>query len=58
MTGFLDWLDYAEFYPHKGEKGYDGEHDGGVKGLTEDAPADVVRQFEAWKKAQKNGVIF
>lgn len=58
MAGFLDWLDYAEFYPHEGEKGYDGEHDGGVKGLRDDAPEDVVRQFEEYKKALEKGVIF
>ncbi len=58
MSDFLLWLDYAEFYPHEGEPGYDGVHDGGVKGLQEDAPEEAVKQYEAWCKAQEKGVLF
>ena len=58
MISPLEWLDYAEFYPHKGEKGYDGVHEGGVKGLRDDTPDEVLKQYKEQEEARKKGIIF
>lgn len=39
------WWDYAIWYPYEGEEGYDGVHDGGLKGIRDDAPQKVKEAF-------------
>lgn len=41
---------YLEFYPCEDEEGYDGVHDGGIKGISEDAPESAKKAFEEYKK--------
>lgn len=50
-----EWLAYAEYYPDIDEKGYDGVHAGGVKGLKPDAPEWAKKAYDAVKKAEKKG---
>lgn len=50
------WWDYAEFYPHSDEDGYDGQHDGGLKGIKENAPEDVKKAYEEYTKEVNSGV--
>ena len=58
MEYFFDWLDYVEYYPCKGEDGYDGTHNGGVKGLSKDAPEDAVKHYNEYKEAQSKGIYY
>ena len=38
-----DFDDYIETYTYEDEEGYDGVHDGGIKGLRSDAPEYAVK---------------
>lgn len=51
------WLKYAEFYPCYDEEGYDGEHDGGIKGLKEDAPEEAKREYLEYLKQKEQGIM-
>lgn len=42
--------DYLDYYPDEDEDGYDGIHNGGVKGLREDAPDDAKKQYLEYKQ--------
>lgn len=42
------WWEYAEFYPGEDEEDYDGIHDGGIKGLTIDAPEKARKAYEEY----------
>ena len=44
------WWKYADFYPYDDEPGYDGKHNGGLKGLKKDAPKEAVEEFEKYKR--------
>lgn len=48
-----DFWDYVEFYPYEDEEGYDGVHDGGIKGLREGAPAKAVKAYEKYRKIEQ-----
>lgn len=48
-----DFLDYLEYYPDVDEPGYDGIHEGGWKGLREDAPENAKKAYEKYKKIKK-----
>ena len=52
--------EYLEFYPESDEEGYDGTHDGGIKGIREDAPSSAKEQFAEYQKklatAKENGI--
>lgn len=50
-----EWLEYAEFYPYEDEEGYDGIHDGGVKGLKPNAPEKARKAYEEYLKLLKKG---
>ena len=41
---FLFW-DYLIFYPDEDEEGFDGEHYGGIKGISNDAPDEAKKAF-------------
>lgn len=53
--------DYLEYYPEQDEEGYDGIHNGGIKGLREDAPEEAKKQYAEYVKmqqrAKKSGII-
>lgn len=42
--------DYVEYYPYEDEPGYDGKHDGGIKGLKPGAPKEVRDAYETLMK--------
>lgn len=48
-----DFWDYAEFYPDEDEEGYDGVHNGGIKGLCPGAPEKAVKAYEKYKKLEQ-----
>lgn len=41
---------YLEFYPEEDEPDYDGIHDGGIKGISEDAPKAVKEAYDEYVK--------
>ena len=41
---------YLEFYPDIDEPDYDGEHDGGIKGIRVDAPQSAKSAFAEYMK--------
>jgi hypothetical protein len=55
-----DFYEYIEYYPYSDEEGYDGIHDGGWKGLREDAPEKAKKAYEKFRKmeeeAKKKGI--
>lgn len=59
MEKSIFW-DYLVFYPYSDEKDYDGIHDGGVKGILDDAPDEVKRAFETYmlakEQAERDGI--
>ena len=44
----LEFDEYLEFYPSSNEEGYDGIHDGGIKGLRDDAPESAKKAFQEY----------
>lgn len=40
----LFW-DYLIFYPNEDEECFDGEHYGGIKGISNDAPDEAKKAF-------------
>lgn len=50
--------DFLEYYPESDEEGYDGIHDGGIKGIRPDAPDKAKVDYEKWldmkAEAEKN----
>ena len=40
-----DFHDYLEYYPCDDEEGYDGIHDGGIKGIRSDAPESAKKAY-------------
>lgn len=49
------WWEYAEYYPDEDEAGYDGVHDGGVKGISPDAPEEVRKAYTEYvRQAAEN----
>lgn len=55
------FFDYLEFYAEEGEEGYYGVHDGGWKGLREDAPEEAKKQYEEYmqmqERAKRSGIL-
>ena len=51
----LFW-DYLLFYPYSDEDGYDGIHEGGIKGLREDAPEEARKQFLEYLREKEEAV--
>lgn len=51
VKGFID---YVEYYPMEDEKGYDGVHDGGFRGLRSDAPDSAVEAYAKYAAMQKD----
>lgn len=49
-----DFWDYLLFYPEEDEEGYDGVHNGGIKGIRTDAPAEAVKAYERYVQFQKD----
>jgi hypothetical protein len=47
---FLEFYPYLEFYPDEDEVGYDGVHNGGMKGIKENAPDNIKEEFEIYLK--------
>lgn len=50
------WLKYALYYPEEDEDGYDGVHAGGIKGIREDAPDEVKREFKKYNEIISKGI--
>lgn len=50
MIGFREYLIY---YPEEDETDYDGVHSGGIKGICDDAPDEVKKEFEKFLNNQK-----
>lgn len=54
----MEISEYLEYYPYSDEEGYDGVHDGGLKGIKDNAPDWAKKIFyEATKKEYKDGFI-
>jgi len=55
-----DFDDYIETYTYEDEEGYDGVHDGGIKGLRSDAPESAVKAYEEYcrmmAEAEEQGI--
>lgn len=51
-----DFWDYIEYYPESDEEGYDGEHDGGIKGVRDDAPEEAKKAYRKYLAKNKEGV--
>lgn len=55
-----DFIRYTEDYPSRGEPGFDGVHDGGIKGLKPGAPDSAVKAYKKYqkmmRKAEREGV--
>ena len=47
------WWNYVEFYPMSDEEDYDGFHDGGIKGISEDAPENMKKAYAAYTQEQE-----
>lgn len=48
------FINYLEYYPEEGEEGYDGVHNGGWKGLREDAPEEARKQYADYMEMQES----
>lgn len=44
--------DYLEYYPCDDEEGYDGIHDGGIKGIRSNAPESAKKAYAEFKKME------
>lgn len=44
------WWEYLTFYLEEDEPDYDGVHSGGIKGVRNDAPRDVNKEYEEYMK--------
>ena len=53
---FVEWLEYAEYYPEEDEPGFDGVHYGGVKGVKADAPEWAKKAYEEDQRMQREGI--
>ena len=53
---FVEWLEYAEFYPSYGEEGYKRENNGG-KGMKPDAPEWAVKKYKEYLEDKKKGIF-
>lgn len=47
-----NFWDYLVFFPYEDELNYDGIHDGGIKGIKEDAPDWAKKAYEEYLKGQ------
>lgn len=45
VKGFWDYLEY---YPEDDEEGYDGIHNGGIKGISVNAPDAAKVDYNKW----------
>lgn len=58
-SGWSKFSDYLEYYPRKGEPGYDGIHTG-IKGIKEDAPEEAQKAYYEYQRmcdrAKQNGI--
>lgn len=56
-TEFEKFAKYIIFFPDEDDPDFDGEHYGGIKGLSDEAPEEARIAFESYmkelKKAQK-----
>ncbi|MCC8196256.1 MAG: hypothetical protein LIO49_05565 [Ruminococcus sp.] len=50
------WWDYVIWYPCDDDPNYDGIHDGGIKGLRDDAPEEVKEEFNRDMKLERSGI--
>lgn len=49
-----DFWDYLLFYPEEDEEGFDGVHDGGIKGIKDNAPDEAVEAYGKYLKLVKD----
>lgn len=47
-----DFHDYLEYFPCDDEEGYDGVHNGGIKGLSPNAPESAKKAYEEFRKVE------
>lgn len=52
------WDDYVIMYPYDDEPDYDGIHDGGIKGLRDDAPEEAKKAFDEYMEATHSGEMW
>lgn len=52
MQVYQEWMQYLVYYPGEDEEGYDGVHDGGIKGMSDNAPDSARKAFEDFMKEQ------
>lgn len=46
MQVYEEWMQFLVYYPGEDEEGYDGVHDGGIKGVSDNAPAEARKAFD------------
>ena len=51
--GYARWFDYLIYCPAYDEEDFDGVHYGGIKGIREDAPDDVKKEFKEFMREYK-----
>lgn len=51
----VDWSEWVEYWPDEDEEGFDGEHYGGIKGLKDGAPSEVVEAYNEYMRAISEG---
>lgn len=56
MESYLELMkfwDYLEYYPDEDEPGFDGVHNGGIKGIRDDAPESAKKAYEEWREKKE-----
>ena len=51
ITKPIFW-DYLIFFPYEDEPDYDGIHDGGIKGIKDDAPDFAKKAYDEYLKEE------
>lgn len=56
VSSNLDWMEYAVFYAYADEEDYDGVHNGGLKGMKDDAPEWAKKMYDEFAKKVLRGI--
>lgn len=56
----IEWeiAKWIEWYPSEGDEGYDGVHDGGIKGAKENAPFEIKKEIDEMKRNIESGIRY
>ncbi len=56
MRVYESWMQYIVCYPCSDEEGFDGIHDGGWKGVRDDAPDEAKQAFQKFLEEEKENL--